>query len=805
MPIESATMTRIILIITLLSAVSSSMLAQCIGTSGQISWHLWKDMQNDALGQLYVDDTYPNGPEAVWTLNALASPYNYDDHYASVMKGFISVPESGPVTFNLTGDDDVVFYLSSDATRAHLDTVAYINGWTGRTEHKKYPSQTSSVFNLLAGQYYYFEVHHTEGGGGDHSSVYWQRPYLSDTTWTLITSPYLTDVCDIVCSPKATPCDDGLVVTTNDITDGSCHCVGIADTTGLSLYVGKRGQLEAYFYDDLSGSNLSDLLTDSDWPGTPDRLIVHHEGLSAKWDGAINDYGTYIRGYLTVPVSGLYDFNVTGVNDVRFYLSSDGSPENKTAHMIETYWGTDWLEHDKPEFNGSQTVVNVSLEAGRYYYFEVLQVVKNWGDRFSVFWNAPYHQPGEWHRVPEMMVYDYTNEMACLPENTICDDGDPLTKGDRIVMNGNSCDCIGDPCTPFVDCDDPAAEFDKYDYCETTDNLGTRPDDAWMSCDPSANTFLPARSGYHWIHYDLGRIYQLKQSHIWNYNVPSETDKGFSQVVVDYSIDGINWIELDTFNWSQASGESSYTGFEGPHFQGMPARYVMFTSLDDPTSCRGISKATFIAEECPDKGKTCDDGNADTYNDHFTDDCICAGYTLAQLDCQIDTLFVNEEAIGPDNFHAMSALMSEGKVMTSANVHYKAGVEILLTNGFEVKIGGELTAQIDQCPESVIALAPYKVIAKNLKKLTRPEASMQLYSFDEQSIRTLRFYLPEATHVKIEVKNQEGETLYLLADHEYTNFGEYYKRIQTRKIPPGIYIITLKTNSYSLVEKMIIV
>jgi len=42
--------------------------AQCIGTSGQVSWHYWEDIYHYDIEYLYVDDTYPQGPDKVRTL-----------------------------------------------------------------------------------------------------------------------------------------------------------------------------------------------------------------------------------------------------------------------------------------------------------------------------------------------------------------------------------------------------------------------------------------------------------------------------------------------------------------------------------------------------------------------------------------------------------------------------------------------------------------------------------------------------------------------------------------------------------------
>jgi hypothetical protein len=119
-------------------------------------------------------------------------------------------------------------------------------------------------------------------------------------------------------------------------------------------------------------------------------------------------------------------------------------------------------------------------------------------------------------------------------------------------------------------------------------------DDAWLHFEiplvpvPSPN---PARGDSFWIHYDFGYQYTLTDTWVWNGNEPCCTNRGFKDVVIDYSDDGINWTELGTFQWPQASGLSTYTGFAGPTFGSLCARYVLITANTNWGSPGGYSLA----------------------------------------------------------------------------------------------------------------------------------------------------------------------------------------------------------------------
>jgi len=120
--------------------------------------------------------------------------------------------------------------------------------------------------------------------------------------------------------------------------------------------------------------------------------------------------------------------------------------------------------------------------------------------------------------------------------------------------------------------------------------------DSWTSCTPTENP-NKVREESHWIMYDFGNEYTLQGSTIWNVNGYEHTDKGAQDLVIDYSIDGQNWIELGYHTLEQAPASSYYVGEEGPNFNGVNARYVIITSLSNygHATCHGLSEVRFEA------------------------------------------------------------------------------------------------------------------------------------------------------------------------------------------------------------------
>mgnify|MGYP001279789648 CR=1 FL=1 len=118
----------------------------------------------------------------------------------------------------------------------------------------------------------------------------------------------------------------------------------------------------------------------------------------------------------------------------------------------------------------------------------------------------------------------------------------------------------------------------------------TDANDAWHSCTPSANP-NSARGSSHWIMYDLGYIYTLTTSRIWNYNAPNHLNRGIQNAVIDISTDGTNWTVLGNFVFPQANASGFYEGFTGPDFGSVQARYVIITALSNyGGSCYGLGE-----------------------------------------------------------------------------------------------------------------------------------------------------------------------------------------------------------------------
>ncbi len=771
----------------------------CVGQSGQISWEIWQEQFNYHFSELYATEYFPTTPHLKKTLYSTASPINYDNYHGARMRGFIHVPEPDSVQFNVTGDDKVKFFLSTDSTAANLVEVAYTNSWTSREDHTKYPEQTSDSIFLDTAQYYYFELIYLERTGGDHGAIWWKSSFLPNTEWNTITADYLNDVgcLPASCPERGLPCDDGDAMTENDVEDGFCHCQGSPITANTCI--GERGSITSYRYDNIPGSSLNDLYNDPNYPAMPatsSELMM----FGTPESSAFQNNGYLLQGYITVPVTGNYKFNVTGNNSTVFNMSNDEDPLNKTDNEVIVNGYTGMTEHDK---YGTQSSGDIFMETGKYYYVELNSKQSGGSFHYQVFWQAPYHEANTWKRIPSFYLYNYECEIACVPQNTLCDDGDPFTNNDR--YNG-SCECVGTPCSG-PDCDSPLANYVPFQKCNKTDQLDNNASNNWLSCSAEDNP-NPANNRSHWIMYDLGNRYKLIGSHIWNYNVENETNKGFENVQIDYSEDGSNWSNLGTYNWPLSTGDPNYGGFIGPSFADTYAQYVLITSLDDTLTCRGLGKVTFSAVVCPVEGTSCDDGLSYTVNDTFNNNCECIGEHLYENECDNQTLVFGDVNMDSEVHSAIETVTAISNINDGEYVGFIAGDFIELNPGFETLGESNFSAFIDTCAQGSVQLPANddETIGRSStpeqKKKELTEDLLNLVKVPNTDQFVIEYRLNKGKHAKLEILDQNNRIIATLVNKDFRNKGIYTKRIRTKRLIQSWYTVRLITSENTLTKKL---
>jgi PA14 domain len=767
----------------------------CIGTPGQIKWEYWIDFPANAIpdsNALFALENFPNRPDGSEIIASTRSPRNFSDFFAGIMKGYIKVPVTANYTFNITGDDKGFFFLSTTNSPAQKIKRASLPDYCSEFEYNKYPEQTSVSIQLVAGQYYYFELLYFEGWGSDNINLYWKKDGVAD--YSIIDFNYLTQYnCNTSCPPRGTACNDGLSTTTNDKQDGFCNCVGTVATANAC--VGEKSLVEAYFYDNIPGSYVeNDLINAPKFPLVPDRMEKLKGAFGPTRMGIKDEYGTLIQGYITVPVTGQYEFNITGDNQTFFFLSKNDSIEYKQNHQMVVVGGIAEYEHNASVLQNSGPIF---LEKNKYYYYEFRHKENGWRDHFHLFWKTPFHSQRRWKKIPNFYLYDYNCEISCIAQNTPCDDGNAFTNNDKINA---TCDCVGTPCTG-PDCLDLGAAYQSFTDCSPTNNLTTIEEAAWQSCTTAANPNAARATATHWIKYNFDDIYKFKNTRVWNYNVTGNVNKGFKDVVIDYSLDGITWTPLGgTYVWPIAPGLVDYAGFVGPNFNDQKAKFILISALNNhgSTSCSGFSKVTFDAIMCNAKDTPCDDNDPLTSYDKFDANCNCRG---VDVNCASDTLGLGKITLASGTFKAKKRLESISTVPITKNISFTAGNSIVLLPGFEAKNSAVFTAEIKNCIQQQIAaniaLSEAKTVQADNNKLISTDSSEII----DAKTKTIVFRLNEPGQVNLSLKDSKGNVIVTILNSYQENLGTQTKLIPTQKLKKGTYEIVLKINNNVVSEK----
>ncbi len=147
--------------------------------TGSISTEYWMGISGTSVSDLTNSSNYPDNPTSTGSLTSLEIPINTTDNYGTRVRGYLHPPSSGDYKFWIASDDSSQLLLSSNDDPANASQIAYVNGWTNSREWTKYTSQESASISLTAGQTYYIEALHKEGGGGDNLAVSWEGPEFS--------------------------------------------------------------------------------------------------------------------------------------------------------------------------------------------------------------------------------------------------------------------------------------------------------------------------------------------------------------------------------------------------------------------------------------------------------------------------------------------------------------------------------------------------------------------------------------------------------------------------------------------------
>lgn len=116
-------------------------------------------------------------------------------------------------------------------------------------------------------------------------------------------------------------------------------------------------------------------------------------------------------------------------------------------------------------------------------------------------------------------------------------------------------------------------------------------DDSWVSCTDSSNPNA-LRGMSKWLLYEFVEPQFIDSTHIWNANRTGESGWGAKDVIIDYALGSGPWLELGQYTFPQAPESETYTGFDGPEFNGVELDKILITIVDnhDGGNCASIAE-----------------------------------------------------------------------------------------------------------------------------------------------------------------------------------------------------------------------
>lgn len=154
---------------------------------GFVLHRFFQEVFGNNIDALRTDPRFPDDPTRTESVERIEWPPDGGNEggsdYGNVLSGWLVPPVDGAYTFYVSADDPAEVYLSTDETAAHKQLICQEPAWNNprmyRTLDRRNaedPENVSDPIPLAAGQRYYFEILHTEGGGGDNVSLAWQVP-----------------------------------------------------------------------------------------------------------------------------------------------------------------------------------------------------------------------------------------------------------------------------------------------------------------------------------------------------------------------------------------------------------------------------------------------------------------------------------------------------------------------------------------------------------------------------------------------------------------------------------------------------
>jgi regulation of enolase protein 1 (concanavalin A-like superfamily) len=274
--------------------------------------------------------------------------------------------------------------LSNGGVRLWVDGQLVIDRWALQSTATEVTGQVA----LTAGSQPKVVVEYFNGTDAGRIQLRWSSSTQADAVFLSdfvrpadSDSDGIPDAWETAHGLNALDASDALLMPDGDtLTNLDKYHLGVAPGTKADRVIG-GAVMETWW--GINDIYLWYLTGNSRFPGSPNirTLLTSLEAPQNRGD----NFGARIRGYIVPPADGTYQFWLAADDSAEFWLSPTDSPfDRKRVAYISSAIG--YRDFDAREIQRSAPV---TLQAGHYYYFEVLHKEGGGSDHVSVAWTRP--------------------------------------------------------------------------------------------------------------------------------------------------------------------------------------------------------------------------------------------------------------------------------------------------------------------------------------------------------------------------------------------------------------------------------
>ena len=159
-----------------------------------------------------------------------------------------------------------------------------------------------------------------------------------------------------------------------------------SESKNLSIYITPEGQYNGMvreYFTGITSGTIDGLLTNVNYPTSPSAVELISESETGNYWS--DNYGSRLSGYVIAPITGIYKFALASDDQGQLFLSTDC----KAANKVKIASCSTSVKKGLFTATTEQVSAGITLQAGKVYYIEALQVDGRYEDFIQIAWLRP--------------------------------------------------------------------------------------------------------------------------------------------------------------------------------------------------------------------------------------------------------------------------------------------------------------------------------------------------------------------------------------------------------------------------------